>query len=133
MFVYFIPTTNSKLEKFVQELNSLWGLSGSSLGALRELIAVAGIVNEKVMDFVGMGNWEQVHTFAAKCKLWRHSSLPHLFNIGKVTMDGGVECRLNVGAFLRFLQLEHFRNVQCIYIPCRKTKGLFVNDINKRA
>jgi hypothetical protein len=29
------------------------------------------IVIEKVMEFVGMGNWEQVHTFAAVCKCWR--------------------------------------------------------------
>ncbi len=48
MFTYFIPLTvnltkNSKLEKFVHELNALWKLSGSSLGALRELVAVAGI------------------------------------------------------------------------------------------
>ncbi len=49
-----------------------------------------------------MGNWEQVHTFAAVCKFWRQSSLPHLHNIGKVPMDGGAERRLNVGAFLRF-------------------------------
>ncbi len=40
MFVYFIPlpvnlTENSKLEKFVHELNALWKLSGSSMGALR--------------------------------------------------------------------------------------------------
>ncbi len=89
------------------------------------------IVIQQVMEFVGMGNWEQVHTFTAVCKFWRQSSLPHLYNIGKVPMDGGVECRLNVGAFLRFLQLEHFRNVQCIFIPCGKTKGLFVNDIKR--
>jgi hypothetical protein len=49
MFVYFILLTvnltkNSKLEKFVHELNALWKLSGSSMGALRELVAVAGIV-----------------------------------------------------------------------------------------
>ncbi len=49
MFVYFIPLTviltkNIKLEKFVHELNALWKLSGSSLGALRELVTVAGIV-----------------------------------------------------------------------------------------
>jgi hypothetical protein len=49
MFVYFIPLTvnltkNSKLEKFVHELNALWKLSGSSMGALRELVAVAGII-----------------------------------------------------------------------------------------
>jgi hypothetical protein len=86
------------------------------------------IVKHQVMEFVGMGNWEQVHTFAAVCKFWRHSSLP---NIGKVPMDGGAEHRLNVGAFLRFLQSEHLRNVQCIFIPCRKTKGLFVNDIKQ--
>jgi hypothetical protein len=44
-------------------------------------------------------------------------------------MDGGSEHRLNVGAFLHFLQLEHFRNVQCIFILGGKTKGLFVNGI----
>ncbi len=48
MFTYFIPQTvhltkNSKLEKFVHELNALWKLSGSSMGALRELVTVAGI------------------------------------------------------------------------------------------
>jgi hypothetical protein len=78
-----------------------------------------------------MGNWEQVHTFAAVCKSWRHSSLPHLYNIGKVPIDGGAECRLNVAAFLRFLQSEHFRNVQCIFIHCGKTKRLFVNEIKQ--
>jgi hypothetical protein len=50
MFTYFIPLTvnltkNSKLEKFIHELNALWKLSGSSIGALRELIAVAGIIH----------------------------------------------------------------------------------------
>jgi hypothetical protein len=87
------------------------------------------IVTQQVMEFVGMGNWEQVHTFAAVCKFWKHSSLPHLSNIGKVPIDGGAGLRLNVGAFLWFLQSEHFRNVQCIFIPCGKTKGFFVNDI----
>jgi hypothetical protein len=48
MFLYFIQLTvnltkNSKLEKFVHELNALWKLSGSSMGALRELVAVAGM------------------------------------------------------------------------------------------
>jgi hypothetical protein len=57
------------------------------------------IVIEKVMVFVGMGNWERVHTFAAVCKCWRHSSLPHLSNIGKVPMDGGGQHRLNVVHF----------------------------------
>jgi hypothetical protein len=47
--MYFIPLTvnltkNSKLEKFVHELNALWKLSGSSMGALKELVAVAGII-----------------------------------------------------------------------------------------
>ena len=65
------------------------------------------------------------------CKFWRHTSLPHLSNIGKISTDGGAECRLNVSAFLRFLQLEHFRNVQCIFIPCGKTKGLFMNNIKR--
>ena len=46
-------------------------------------------------------------------------------------MDGEAERRLNVGAFLHFLQSEHFRNVQCIFIPGGKTKGLFVNDIKQ--
>jgi hypothetical protein len=89
------------------------------------------IVIQQVMEFVGMGNWEQVHTFTAVCKLWRYSCLPHLSNIGKVPMDGGAERRLNVGVFLRYLQSEHFRNVQCILIPCRSTKGLLVNDMKQ--
>ncbi len=38
-----ISTKNSKLKKFVQKQHSLWQLTGSSLGALRELVAVAGI------------------------------------------------------------------------------------------
>jgi hypothetical protein len=46
-------------------------------------------------------------------------------------MDGGAERRLKVAAFLRFLQSEHFRNVQCIFIPCRKLKRLFVNEIKQ--
>ncbi len=54
MFTFFIPLTvnltkNSKLEKSVHELNALWKLSGSSVGALRELVAVAGI---DVLQFV---------------------------------------------------------------------------------
>ncbi len=89
------------------------------------------IVIKTVMEFVGMGNWEQVHTFAAVCKCWRHSSLPHLSNIGKVPMDGGGECRLNISAFLCLLRSEHFRNVQAIFSPCGKTRGLFVNDIKR--
>jgi hypothetical protein len=75
------------------------------------------------MEFVGIGNWEQVHTFAAVCKFWRQSSLPHLYNIGNVPIDGGAGCRLNVAAFLRFLKSEHFRNVQCIFYPFWENKG----------
>jgi hypothetical protein len=81
------------------------------------------IVIQQVMEFVGMGNWEQVHTLAALCKFQRHSSLPHLSNIGKVPTDGGVEHRLNIGAFLHFLQSDYLRNVQCIY-PMRENKGV---------
>jgi hypothetical protein len=89
------------------------------------------IVVQQVIESVGMGNWEQVHTFAAVCKLRRHSSFPHLSNIGKVPMNGGAESRLNVGAFLHFLQSEHSRNVQCIIFLCGKTKELLVNDIKQ--
>jgi hypothetical protein len=40
------------LEKFVHELNALWKLSGSSMGALRELVAVAGMILDiKMEDF----------------------------------------------------------------------------------
>ncbi len=87
---------------------------------------------QQVMEFVGMGFWEQIHTFAAVGKFWRHSSLPHLSNIGEVPMDGGAERRLNVGAFLCYLQSKHFRNVQCIFIPpCKRTEGLLVNDLKQ--
>jgi hypothetical protein len=89
------------------------------------------IIRQQVMEFVGMGIWEQVHTFTAVCKLWGMSCLTHLPNIGKVLIDGGAECRLNVGAFLCYLQLEKFRNVQCYFSPCRKTKGLLVNNIKQ--
>ena len=82
------------------------------------------IVIEKVMEFVGMGNWEQVHTFAAVCKCWRHSSLPHLSNIGKVPMDGGAEGRLNVGAFLRFFVIEAFQKCAVYFYPMQENKGV---------
>jgi hypothetical protein len=89
------------------------------------------IVIQQVMEFVGMGNWEQIHTFTAVCKLWIHCCLHHLSNIGKVTMDGGAERRLNIGAFLNYLQLENFRNAEYIFISCGKTKGLLVNNIKQ--
>jgi hypothetical protein len=46
-------------------------------------------------------------------------------------MDGGAKRRLILAAFLRFLQSEHFRNVGCIFIPCEKTKRLFMNEIKQ--
>ncbi len=60
MFTYFIPLTvnltkNSKLEKFVHESNALWKLSGSSMGALRELVAVAGIMTTDP-DIIGISS-----------------------------------------------------------------------------
>jgi hypothetical protein len=83
------------------------------------------IVYQQVIEFVGMGNWEQVHTFAAVCKFWRHSSLHHLSNIEKVPMDGGAERRLNVGAFLCYLQPEHFRKKCAVYFyPMQENKGV---------
>jgi hypothetical protein len=81
------------------------------------------IVIETVIEFVGMGNWEQVHTFATVCKCWRHSSLPHLSNIGKNPMDGGGKRRLNISAFLRLLQSEHFRNVQAFFSLAGKQRA----------
>ncbi len=83
------------------------------------------------MEFVRMGSWEQVHTFAAVCNLWRMTCLPHLSNIGNVLMNGGAECRLNVDGFLRYLQLEKLRKVQCIFILCGINKGLLVNNIKQ--
>ncbi len=82
------------------------------------------IVIEKVMEFVGMGNWEQVHTFAAVCKRWRNLSLPHLSNIGKVPMDGGGECRLNVSAFLRFVTIGAFQKCTGNFYLLWENKGL---------
>jgi hypothetical protein len=86
-------TTNFRPESGTVTTNSFTATTKSST------VVEIDIVIQQVMEFVGMGNWEQVHTFAAVCKFWRHSSLPHLYNIGKVPMDGGAERRLNVGAF----------------------------------
>jgi hypothetical protein len=109
--------TVSTITNFITELSTVTTNSFTVTTELSTVMEI-DIVMQPVMEFVGMGNWEQVHTFAAVCKFRRHPSLPHLSNIGKVPMDGGAEHRLNVGALLRFLQLEHFRNVQCIFIPC---------------
>jgi hypothetical protein len=120
-----VSTTNSITESSTVTTNLFTVTTKSST------VMEIDIVIQQVMEFVGMESWEQVHTLAALCKFWRHSSLPHLSNNGKVPMDGGAEHRLNLGAFLHFLQLEHFRNVQCIFIPYRKTKGSFMNDIKQ--
>ena len=82
------------------------------------------IVIETVMEFVGMGNWEQVHTFAAVCKCWRHSSLPHLSNIGKIPMDGGGERRLNVSAFSALVAIGAFQKCAGNFYPLWENKGL---------
>ncbi len=88
-----------------------------SLTSKSSTVMDINIVRQQVMEFFGMENWEQVHTFAAVCKLWRMSCLPHLSNIGKVLVDGGADRRFNVSALLCYLQLEKFRNVQWIFIP----------------
>jgi hypothetical protein len=44
-------------------------------------------------------------------------------------MDGGAEHRLNVGAFLQFLHWSISEMCSVFFILCRKTKGLFMNDI----
>jgi hypothetical protein len=106
-----------------------YGNKASTVTNKSSTVMEVDIVIQQVMEFVGMGNWEQVHTFSAVCKLWRHCCLPYLSNIEKVPMDDGLERRLNAGAFLCYFYSEHFRNVQCIFIPCRKTKGLLVNNI----
>ncbi len=65
---------NSKLEKFGHEMNTLWKLSGSSLGALRELVAVAGILCVKgsvaiLHNLFGMLHWH--------CSLPNYVSIPN--------------------------------------------------------
>ena len=90
-----------------------------------------GLVMHLVMDYVGMNNWEHVHSFSGVCKLWRVSCLPHLSNIGIMKMDGGENRQLDVDGFLWYLRFEKFLNIQCIFIPCGRAKGLFVEDIRK--
>ncbi len=45
-------SSNSKLEYFAGKLRALWELSGSSLGALWELVAVAGIKNKFIYKYL---------------------------------------------------------------------------------
>jgi hypothetical protein len=108
-----------------------WVLNQSS--TLLRLNDVMGIdlVRRLVMDYVGMNNWEHVHSFSSVCKLWRVSCLPHLSNIGITKMDGGENRKLDVDGFLRYLQFEKFLHMQCIFIPCGRTKGLFLEDIRR--
>ncbi len=70
------------------------------------------IVVQQIMEFLEWEIGNRYTPLLLGANFWRRSSLPHLSNIGKVPMDGGAEHRLNIGAFLCFLQLEHFRNVQ---------------------
>ena len=71
-----------------------------------------------------MRNWVQVHTFAAVCKFWRYSSLPHLYHIEKVLIYGGAEHRLNVGAFLRFFAIKAFQKCAVYFYPLWENKGI---------
>ena len=74
------------------------------------------------MDYVGMNNWEHVHSFSGVCKQWRVSCLPHLSNIGITKMDGGENRKLEVDGFLRYLRLEKFLYMQCIFIPVEEQR-----------
>ena len=89
------------------------------------------LVRHLVMDYVGMNNWEHVHSFSGVCNLWRVSCLPNLSKIGITKMDSGEHCKLNVDGFLRYLWLEKFLHMQCIFISCVRTKGLLVSDIRQ--
>ena len=89
------------------------------------------LVRNLVMDYVGMNNWENVHSFSRVCKHWRVACLPHLSKIGIVPVDGGENRTLNINAFLNYLSLEKFHHMQCIFIPCGRAKGLFVDDIRR--
>ncbi len=89
------------------------------------------LVRNLVMGYVGMNNWENVHSFLGVCKQWRVLCLPHLSKIGIAPMDGGENRSLNINAFLNYLSLEKFRHMQCIFIPCGRAKGLLVDDIRR--
>ena len=104
-----------------------WVLSNSSLLRVNDVMGI-DLVMHLVMDYVGMNNWEHVHSFSGVCKLWRVSCLPHLSKIGITKMDGGENRKLDVDGFLRYLQFEKILHMQCIFIPCGRTKGLFVED-----
>jgi hypothetical protein len=107
-----------------------WVLSKSSSLRVTDVMGI-DLVRHHVMDYVGMNNWEHVHSFSGVCKQWRVSCLPHLSNIGITKMDGGENRKLHVDGFLRYLRLEKFLHIQCIFIPCGRAKGLFVEAIRR--
>ena len=74
------------------------------------------------MGYVGMNNWENVHSFSGVCKQWRILCLPHSSKIGITPMDGGENRTLNINAFLNYLTLEKFRNMQCILFPVEEQR-----------
>jgi hypothetical protein len=94
----------------------------------RTVILDIDLVRNLVMDYVGMNNWEHVHRFSAVCKSLQLSCLPYLSQIGIGPMDGGEDHKLNVPAFLvRYLELEKFYHVQCIYISLvEKQRGCII-------
>ena len=54
-----------------------WVLSHSSLLRVNDVMEI-DLVRHLVMDYVGMNNWEHVHSYSGVCKLWRVSCFPHL-------------------------------------------------------
>ncbi len=94
-----------------------------------KVIVDVDLVRNLVMDYIGMNNWEHVHRFSAVCRSWQQSCSPYLSQIGIAPMDGGEDRKINVPAFLSYLESDKFYHAQCIYIPCGKTKGLYLDDI----
>jgi hypothetical protein len=79
-----VSTSTNPITKSSTVANNLFTVTAES-----STVMEIDIIVQQVMEFVGMGNWEQEHTFAAVCKFWRHSSLFHLSNIGIVPMGYG--------------------------------------------
>jgi len=80
------------------------------------------LVRHLVMDYVGMNNWEHVHSFSSVCKLWRVSCLPHLSKIGITKMDGGENRKLDVDGFLRYLQFEKSSTCSASLFPVEEQR-----------
>jgi hypothetical protein len=75
------------LEKFVHELNALWKLSGSSMGALRELVAVAGIFqlnfnDDGIRARVTNVPFSSHKSFPTEVEAWNYFTLyyPHIIS-----------------------------------------------------